>query len=59
MYPCKRVLQSGKIRPYVDDVICLEAPELFHAVGQFYADFPQVSDEEVEAILRQAAANTD
>jgi len=44
-----------KIRPYADDVVCLEAPEFFRAVGQFYADFPQVSDEEVEAILRQAA----
>ena len=44
-----------KIRPYADDVVCLEAPEFFRAVGQFYADFPQVSDEEVEAILREAA----
>lgn len=43
-----------KIRPYADDVVCLEAPEFFRAVGQFYADFPQVSDEEVEAILGQA-----
>ncbi len=44
-----------KIRPYADDVVCLEAPDFFRAVGQFYADFPQVSDEEVEAILREAA----
>ena len=43
-----------KIRPYADDVVCLGAPEFFRAVGQFYADFPQVSDEEVEAILRKA-----
>ena len=43
-----------KIRPYADDVVCLEAPEFFRAVGQFYADFPQVTDEEVESILRQA-----
>ncbi|MBT9591247.1 MAG: phosphoribosyltransferase [Thiobacillus sp.] len=41
-----------KIRPYADEVVCLHAPENFHAVGQFYADFPQVEDAEVEAILR-------
>lgn len=43
-----------KIRPYADEVVCLEAPEFFRAVGQFYADFPQVDDTEVEAILSQA-----
>lgn len=47
-----------KIRPYADDVICLETPEFFRAVGQFYADFPQVSDEEVEAILGKAGTVT-
>jgi predicted phosphoribosyltransferase len=47
-----------KIRPYADDVVCLEAPGFFRAVGQFYADFPQVSDEEVEAILGKAAQGT-
>ena len=43
-----------KIRPYADEVVCLHAPENFRAVGQFYADFPQVDDSEVEAILKQA-----
>ena len=43
-----------KIRGYADEVVCLEAPEFFQAVGQFYADFPQVDDDEVVAILRQA-----
>jgi predicted phosphoribosyltransferase len=42
-----------KIQGYADEVICLEAPEFFRAVGQFYADFPQVDDDEVVAILRQ------
>jgi putative phosphoribosyl transferase len=42
-----------KIRPYADEVVCLDAPEFFRAVGQFYRDFPQVDDAEVEAILRQ------
>lgn len=44
-----------KIQPYADEVVCLEAPAFFQAVGQFYADFPQVDDTKVEAILRHAA----
>jgi len=43
-----------KIRGYADEVVCLQAPMFFQAVGQFYADFPQVDDSEVEAILKQA-----
>ena len=40
-----------RIRPYADEVVCLEAPEDFMAVGQFYRDFQQVEDEEVVALL--------
>ncbi len=43
-----------KVRPYADEMVCLHAPEMFYAVGQFYADFPQVSDEEVMALLASA-----
>jgi len=43
-----------KIRGYADEVVCLQAPMMFQAVGQFYADFPQVDDSEVEAILKEA-----
>jgi putative phosphoribosyl transferase len=43
-----------KIEGYADEVVCLQAPLFFQAVGQFYADFPQVDDSEVEAILKQA-----
>ncbi|MBL1086295.1 phosphoribosyltransferase [Streptomyces actinomycinicus] len=38
-----------------DDLVCLEKPFAFAAVGQFYADFDQVADEEVTTCLRQAA----
>jgi predicted phosphoribosyltransferase len=38
-----------------DEVICATAPEFFHAVGQFYEDFSQISDEEVREILARAA----
>jgi putative phosphoribosyl transferase len=34
-----------------DEVICLEQPAYFMAVGQWYAEFRQVSDEEVRALL--------
>ncbi|MHB0974543.1 MAG: phosphoribosyltransferase [Thiobacillus sp.] len=41
-----------KIRAHADEVVCLDTPMFFQAVGQFYADFPQVDDAEVEAILK-------
>ena len=45
-----------RMRPDADIVICLATPRDFRAVGQFYADFNQVSDAEVLDILRQAAS---
>lgn len=42
-----------KIRPLADELICLETPTWFQAVGQFYRDFAQVEDEEVIALLRE------
>jgi len=44
-----------KVQQYADEVVCLEVPENFQAVGQFYADFPQIEDEEVIAILQDSA----
>lgn len=38
----------------VDEVICLEVPENFSAVGQWYEDFSPVGDEEVIQLLRKA-----
>lgn len=34
-----------------DEFVCLATPERFFAVGQWYADFSQTTDEEVIAIL--------
>lgn len=42
---------AGKVRPYCDELVCLDQPPEFQAVGQFYADFRQVEDQEVVAIL--------
>jgi putative phosphoribosyl transferase len=44
----------AKVTRYADNVVCLTAPEQFYAVGQFYQSFPQVSDEEVIALLGEA-----
>lgn len=41
----------ARVEPYADETVCLSAPPLFYAVGQFYQSFPQVSDEEVIALL--------
>lgn len=40
-----------KVRPHADEVVCLDAPLGFHAVGQFYRAFGQVEDREVVAAL--------
>jgi putative phosphoribosyl transferase len=44
------------LEPEADDVVLLEAPVRFLAVGEWYRDFEQVSDEEVVAMLREAGA---
>jgi predicted phosphoribosyltransferase len=46
----------AKLRQDVDTLICLEMPELFGAIGYFYHDFRQVSDEEVVATLKRFPA---
>ena len=39
--------------PYVNEVICLQMPHNFRAVGQFYEEFDTVSDEEAIQILQE------
>ena len=36
-----------------DEVVCLTTPEPFYAVGLWYEDFSETSDEEVRDLLRQ------
>jgi putative phosphoribosyl transferase len=45
-----------EVRRWCDEAVCLLSPVTFWAVGQFYADFSQVEDDQVVEILRQAAA---
>lgn len=46
---------ARRIEKEVDIMVCLQTPASFRAVGQFFADFRQVSDEEVIAALGGAA----
>jgi len=41
-----------QLRKLVDEVVCLESPLFFRAVGQAYVDFRQTTDQEVHDILR-------
>ena len=41
------------VRPYADEMVYLDAPDPFFAVGRFYRDFPQLEDEEVIALLAE------
>jgi predicted phosphoribosyltransferase len=47
---------AAKVRAQADELVCLDTPEFFHAVGQFYRDFRQVEDREVIALLRAAGS---
>jgi putative phosphoribosyl transferase len=44
----------GRFAGVVDEVVCLESPGDFRAVGQAYGNFEQTSDEEVVELLRRA-----
>ena len=43
------------MREEVDEIICAVTPEPFRAVGIWYADFSETSDEEVRELLARAA----
>lgn len=45
-----------RIARHADEVVCLHAPAFFSAVGQWYEDFSQTSDQEVEQLLRDGGA---
>jgi putative phosphoribosyl transferase len=41
-----------KLHAEADAIVCLDTPREFGAIGYFYRDFPQVSDDEVIALLK-------
>ena len=48
----------GLLAEVADELVCLATPEPFYAVGQFYRDFSQTSDEEVVELVERAATRT-
>lgn len=46
------------LKEIADEVICLRAAEPFYGVGQWYRDFSQTSDEEVQRLLTQTMEHT-
>ena len=46
---CEEIAQEA------DEAICLSAPPFFQAVGQYYEDFSQTSDDDVRELLARAA----
>jgi len=43
-----------EFRDVADEVVCAEMPDPFYAVGSWYADFDQTTDDEVRALLADA-----
>lgn len=46
-----------ELRPETDEIVCLRTPEPFQAVGLWYRDFDQTTDEEVHDLLERAAGS--
>jgi predicted phosphoribosyltransferase len=44
-----------QFRAEVEEIVCARTPEPFHAVGAWYLDFTQTTDEEVRELLDRAA----
>ena len=44
-----------EIEEQADETVCLSMPEFFQAVGQYYEDFSQTTDEDVRQLLTSAA----
>jgi len=44
------------VRELADAVVCARTPEPFHAVGAWYDDFSQTTDDEVHDLLQRAAS---
>jgi putative phosphoribosyl transferase len=46
---------ASELRRHADDVVAVATPSWFLAIGEFYEDFSQTSDEDVIALLEQGA----
>ena len=56
-YPDKfRDYSKVVLRPEVDEFVVLEEPPMFYAVGAWYEDFSQTTDDEVRDLLKRGTA---
>jgi predicted phosphoribosyltransferase len=55
--PVAPLVTIKRLHAEVDAIVCLDTPEDLGAIGYFYRDFHQVSDDEVIALLKQFPAN--
>ncbi len=53
--PVASRLALAELSDVADDVLCVEAPEPFYAVGEWYRDFSQTSDAEVVDLLGRSS----
>jgi putative phosphoribosyl transferase len=52
--PVAPVSTCRRLRRQVDDLICVHMPTSFNAIGEFYEDFSQISDQSVTDLLHEA-----
>ncbi|MBI5231927.1 MAG: hypothetical protein HY876_07165 [Coriobacteriales bacterium] len=53
--PVSSISALAALQRHADEVVSLDTPVGFYAVGQFYEHFNQTEDDEVEALLRSYA----
>src|SRR5438128_2245707 len=53
--PTAAAQTCAELRPLVEEIVCASTPEPFDAVGLWYVDFSQTTDEEVRELLDRAA----
>ncbi|MFB7122637.1 phosphoribosyltransferase family protein [Kitasatospora sp. NPDC056273] len=46
---------AERLDEVADELVCVDTPSPFYAIGEFYADFSQTEDEEVLRLLAEAA----
>jgi len=51
--PVAPIETADRLKLIADEVVVLSTPEPFYAIGEFYSDFPQVSDQEVVELLQE------
>jgi putative phosphoribosyl transferase len=56
--PVGSIQACAALRPEVDELVCLEEPEPFDAVGLYYDDFEPIEDAEVQRLLQEAWARS-